>query len=100
MNLQDQVSVWKTPHGMANLDVTGKRGGAGGGEFAKQANNWPTPDARVMNDGEGPQTWQKRQSELKARGINGNGAGMPLAIAGPLWTTPQSHDAGGGNQSE
>lgn len=41
--IEDQVVVWKTPHGMGNLDATGKRGGSGGGEFAKQANNWTTP---------------------------------------------------------
>ncbi len=38
--------MWKTPHGMANYDATGKVGGAGGGEFAKQANQWPTPKDR------------------------------------------------------
>jgi hypothetical protein len=39
------VEFWKTPHGMANMDASGKHGGAGGGEFAKQANNWTTPQA-------------------------------------------------------
>ena len=33
---------WLTPHGMGNRDRTGKLGGGGGGEFAYQANNWPT----------------------------------------------------------
>ncbi len=35
---------WKTPHGMSGMDQTGKLGG--GGEFAKQATNWPTANAR------------------------------------------------------
>jgi hypothetical protein len=42
--LRNQAATWKTPHGMANMDASGKHGGAGGGEFAKQANNWPTPN--------------------------------------------------------
>lgn len=43
--------------------------------------NWPTPDANVMNDGESSESWRARQMELKRKGINGNGAGVPLAIA-------------------
>ena len=42
---------------------------------------WPTPDASVANDGEGPETWLARRETLKEKGYNGNGAGMPLAIA-------------------
>lgn len=37
------VKNWKTPHGMSNRDSKGKVGGAGGGEFALQANHWQTP---------------------------------------------------------
>lgn len=36
-----KVRLWKTPHGMSGMDHTGKVGG--GGEFAKQAVNWPSP---------------------------------------------------------
>lgn len=44
--LVDQVEDhWKTPHGMGNIDASGKHGGAGGGEFAKQVNAWTTPQA-------------------------------------------------------
>lgn len=50
--------------------------------------NWPTPDANVMNDGEDPQTWLDRAARLKAKHGNGNGAGMPLAVAGAMWSTP------------
>ena len=42
-NLTGAAKTWLTPHGMANEDKTGKKGGAGGGEFALQANNWQTP---------------------------------------------------------
>ena len=42
-DLMEQVQHWKTPHGMGNEDFRGKKGGAGGGEFALQANNWQTP---------------------------------------------------------
>ncbi len=41
--LTQQTAMWKTPHGMANEDESGKKGGAGGGEFALQANQWRTP---------------------------------------------------------
>lgn len=44
----------------------------------------PTPNASVAQDGEGPETWLARREELKAKGINGNGAGMPLTIYSQL----------------
>lgn len=43
--LEDQAFMWKTPHGQGNMDSSGKMGGSGGGEFAKQAQNWSTPRA-------------------------------------------------------
>jgi hypothetical protein len=51
-SLQVAAKVWKTPHGMAGTDRNGKRGGAGGGEFAKQANNWASPQARDFRSAE------------------------------------------------
>jgi hypothetical protein len=57
---------------------------------------WPTPDAAVANDGESVETWLARAEELKAKGYNGNGAGMPLAIAAKLWPTPHQADGTGG----
>jgi hypothetical protein len=39
--LRNQVATWNTPHGMAGTDASGKLGA--GGEFAKQATQWPTP---------------------------------------------------------
>lgn len=50
----------------------------------------PTPDASVANDGEGPDTWLARREMVRARGINGNGMGMPLTIAVQLLPTPNT----------
>lgn len=55
---------------------------------------WPTPAAGMPNDGEEPETWRARADLLKAKGMNGNGAGMPLAIAAKQWRTPRSHEVG------
>lgn len=49
----------------------------------------PTPAACNPNDGEGPETWLKRQAETKARVGNGNGMGMPLTIAVQLLDAPR-----------
>ena len=50
---------------------------------------WPTPDASVANDGEGLGTWLARRERVKARKINGNGFGTPLAIAVKLRPGPE-----------
>jgi hypothetical protein len=42
-----QAKQWHTPHGMTGVDATGKQGA--GGEFAKQATQWPTPTANDDN---------------------------------------------------
>jgi hypothetical protein len=54
---------------------------------------WPTPDAAAANVREDPKTWLARQERLKAKGYNGNGAGMPLGIAAKLWPTPTAGDS-------
>jgi hypothetical protein len=46
----------------------------------------PTPSACLANDGERTETWLTRRERVKAKGINGNGMGMPLAIAAQLLT--------------
>lgn len=43
VTIAEQAEHWNTPHGMSNRDFRGKIGGCGGGEFAKQANQWQTP---------------------------------------------------------
>jgi hypothetical protein len=51
----------------------------------------PTPSAGLFNDGENPESWMARREQIKAKGINGNGMGMPLAIAAQL-LTPCAND--------
>lgn len=84
---------WPTP-------VTSRRGtvvkdGKAGRYLGEEATNWPTPDANAINLTESPETWLARREELKARGINGNGAGMPLGIAASAWQSPMARDARG-----
>lgn len=68
--------------------------------------SWPTPDASVFNDGESAETWLARRERLKAKHMNGNGAGMPLAIAVQLgpgamrWPTPRSTDGERGGRGD
>lgn len=53
---------------------------------------WPTPSAGLHNYDEDPDQWLARRERLKAKGINGNGAGMPLGIAVKLLPTPTASD--------
>lgn len=87
-------SSWLTPCGMAGTDATGKMGL--GGEFAKQATRWPTPDANVFQDGMDctPEEWAERRQRLKEAAGNGNGCGTPLAMASQLWMTPNVPNGG------
>ncbi len=57
-----------------------------------QARMWPTPDSGVFNDGEEPGSFLDRQARQKAKGINGNGMGMTLAMASKVWPTPNALD--------
>ena len=59
------------------------------------SSSWPTPAAMNPNDGESPATWHARAAELKEKHGNGNGAGLPLAIAAKGWQTPTTVDAAG-----
>lgn len=53
---------------------------------------WPTPNASLMNDGESPESWERRNATLRENGINGNGMGTPLTIAATTWPTPGAND--------
>lgn len=57
------------------------------------ASSWPTPSASLVNDGESPESWHARAAKLKEKGINGNGAGLPLTVATAQWPTPVSSDS-------
>lgn len=77
-------SAWKTPHGSANRDATGKLGGAGGGEFAKQVHNWPTPH---HHDGlAGGRTAEQLAAHREATGAGARN----LHEEAPLWQTPSA----------
>ena len=54
---------------------------------------WPTPDAAVFNASESPESFRARQEALRAKGINGNGCGTPLAMAVKMWPTATRQDA-------
>lgn len=60
--------------------------------FGRGSSRWPSPDAQLFNDGEDPSNFQARVQRLKARGINGNGAGDTLAQAAMQWPTPAARD--------
>ena len=61
--------------------------------------HWSTPDAFVSNDGEQPETFLARRAAVKAKGINGNGMGTPLAMQAKMWSTPSVADVTGGRSS-
>jgi hypothetical protein len=62
----------------------------------------PTPDAGVFNDGQTIETWAKRNEKERAKGYNGNGGGIPLAMAvkflpqadSSLASSPTTHPTG------
>jgi DNA (cytosine-5)-methyltransferase 1 len=55
--------------------------GDGGLDLRTAVTLLPTPAAGVFNDGETVEQWDARRERVKAKGINGNGMGEPLAIA-------------------
>ncbi len=77
-DLSTVVSLWQTPR----VSFASRRSGARSSEplLPDQAKQWATPSAGVFNDTESPESWRARQATLKAKGINGNGAGVPLGI--------------------
>lgn len=63
--LKAEAHNWPTPHGMANVDASGKRAG-GGGEFAKVATRWPSPVAADGRSGKaGEATLAKNSRPLR-----------------------------------
>ena len=59
----------------------------------------PTPSAGNFNDGETLESWEKRRQKNKAKGINGNGHGTPLAIQAKLSAAPSARDWKNGKAS-
>ena len=58
----------------------------------KESGSWPTPDAMVANLTEDLDNWQTRRERVKATKKNGNGFGMPLAVAARMWPTPDTQN--------
>ena len=53
----------------------------------------PTPNAGLHNYDEAPESFIARRERLKAKRINGNGAGMPLGVAVKILPTPTANDS-------
>jgi hypothetical protein len=87
--LEISAALWKTPHGMGNIDASGKHGGSGGGEFAKQANNWTTPQAHDSGGGD-PERVRRKGTEHGCAN---------LADDVTKWPTPDASMANGGRMS-
>ncbi len=68
--------------------------GSGSGSLpaGMTAEGWPTPDASVMQEGDGTETFLARRERLKQTAANGNGMGVPLAMAVKLWPTATAKD--------
>lgn len=89
-SLTGTTAQWKTPRAsMAeNGNDSGSQQRAKQGAnlgLKDQASQWSAPNAEVSNDGEEPETWEARIAKIKEKGINGNGAGTPLAIMAQQW---------------
>lgn len=98
MSDQDIEAKDSTDRGKRQIDL---------GSAAKHmtARLWATANAGNFNDGESPETWRARQTLHKARGINGNGMGVPLTIQAQeatarLWATARSSDYKSGQVSD
>ena len=63
-------------------------------DSASSSSGWPTPFGQLHNDGEDPVSFHARRALLKEKHGNGNGAGLPLAVAAKTWATPVAADSG------
>jgi len=58
---------------------------------------WPTPSAQIFD--QSPEIFDARRARLKAKGINGNGAGRLLAVeVRRSWPTPSATDHKGSSK--
>ncbi|HWK69985.1 MAG TPA: hypothetical protein VNS29_04000 [Burkholderiaceae bacterium] len=105
--LPTESAYWLTPHGMTGMDSTGKLGS--GGEFAKQATHWQSPQTSDMNGARQPDG--KRSLGLNTQGTNrttptasersGQGErNKALRLDVQQWASPRASDGekGGPNQ--
>ncbi len=102
LRLSSAAALLKTP--TSQLAVNGgsqhpdkRRAGGHGPTLADEVEHLlPTPNALNSNDGETTETWMARRERIRAKGINGNGMGMPLSIAAQLIGEPTSPPSDGG----
>lgn len=104
-NLNDEATSWQTPSATDGKrgDYTLEHGDPERPQISLQGqarSMWPTPDARLSNDGEDPKTWLERKQHHAAKEENATRAGMPLAIAAVMYPTPAARDAKGANSSD
>lgn len=90
------VDSWPTPNTAPDAKQLGSNQVNSPPSLGEAAKQWPTPAASAPNVDEAPASWLARREKLKEKGINGNGAGMPLGVASQLWATPR-HRVGTGD---
>jgi hypothetical protein len=84
-----------TPSAADGMGGPGHQGRDGGLNLRTAAALLPSPSAGQHNYDEDPDQWLARRDRLKAKGINGNGAGTPLGVAVKLLPTPRAQDGAG-----
>jgi hypothetical protein len=99
------LSSWPTPTRLDSTSTANRTAGRSdpdskhhdGVTLVDAIRQWPTPNASLLNYDEQPESWRARAEILKAKGINGNGAGLPLGIAAQemarLWPWARAEDA-------
>lgn len=87
-DLMAQSEIWQTP----GTDSFRSRGGDRIEEMGldQQARFWPTPTP--WQQGETPESFNRRREELREKGYNGNGMGMPLDQMASTWPTTSAGD--------
>lgn len=101
VGLQNQARMWPTAStSMGGPDMTRRDTGRPNSTLMTAVTMWPAPDSGVFNDGEELDTFLDRQARQKAKGINGNGMGLTLALASKVWPTPAARDFKGANSAE
>ena len=89
-------SGWDSIPGEA---ASGRASTVSGGRADAPLNLLPTPAAMNPNDGESTETWLARRERVKLTAKNGNGMGMPLAIAVQLLPTPRASRGASGTET-
>jgi hypothetical protein len=87
IKFRDQSVNWPTPRAEEREQHNSEDRGEA---LSRTAARWPTPHAALMNDGADPGVFRRRQAALRERGINGDGAGVPLTIAAQEFTNAGS----------